>query len=68
MLKDYFLKEMSRNVTGLVKWWQGTGAMIDVFNSAAVAWFFTKLNKLKDYGIDSFKFDAGENIYMPHGE
>ena len=68
MQKEYFLKDKNRGVAGLVKWWQGTGAIIDVFSSEAVEWYIAKLNNLKQLGIDSFKFDAGEYIYMPYGE
>ena len=52
----------------LVTWWQGVGAVINVTHPPAVAWFERRLRRLMHlYGIDGFKFDAGEDIYVPAG-
>ena len=42
----YFVKDM-RGVASLVKWWQGTGGLVDFTNKDAVAWYFRRLNELK---------------------
>ena len=66
MEKGYWLKDLSGQVPALVKWWQGIGGILDVENDDAVQWYIDRLVKMKaDYGVDSFKFDAGEVTYLP---
>jgi len=49
-----------------VLWWEGMGAVLDVTSPTAVRWFLGKLQALRTkYGVDSFKFDAGESNLMP---
>lgn len=49
----------------IIKWWNGYSALLDFTNPAAVQWFNGELDRLvKDFGIDGFKFDAGDmNFY-----
>ena len=43
------------------RWWNGFSAILDVTNPAAVDWLCGELDELRDrYGIDGFKFDAGD--------
>lgn len=50
----------------LVRWWQGQGALIDFSNPEAAAWWRDQLLALQDrYGVDGFKFDAGEGNFVP---
>jgi hypothetical protein len=50
----------------LVRWWQGRGYLLDVTNPAALAWFGRRLRTLQDAtGLDGFKFDGGEAMYVP---
>ena len=50
----------------LVRWWNGVAAVINFENSTAKAWFRRRLKKFQnDYGISSFRFDAGEADYLP---
>lgn len=45
----------------IIKWWNGYSAVFDFSNPEALHWFEEKLNTLqKEYGIDGFKFDAGD--------
>ena len=64
--KGFFLKDTETGQPGLVKWWQGRGGVLDVFNKEAVKWYKDKLNNLMvKTGLDSFKFDAGELHFLP---
>jgi alpha-glucosidase len=50
----------------MVEWWNGQSAVLDFSNPAAVEWFTGQLDRLmKDYGIDGFKFDAGDMYFYP---
>ena len=54
------------HVPGVVIWWNGLGAVLDVTNVEGVYWFKKRLKYFKDkYGLDGFKFDAGEVRYLP---
>ena len=48
----------------MVKWWNGSSAVLDFTDTAAVNWFNGELGYLmKNYKIDGFKFDAGDPEY-----
>jgi len=50
----------------MVRWWAGVSAELDFTNPDAVTWFNNQLDGLvKDYGIDGFKFDAGDMQFYP---
>ena len=54
------------HVPGIVVWWNGLGAVLDMTNVKGVDWFKKRLKDFKDrYGLDGFKFDAGEVRYLP---
>lgn len=49
-----------------VTWWNGVSAVLDLSNEGGVKWFKAQLARLmEDYGIDGFKFDAGDPIHYP---
>ena len=50
----------------MVEWWNGQSAVLDFSNQAAVDWFNGQLDGLvRDFGIDGFKFDAGDMKFYP---
>lgn len=54
--------------TKIVNWWNGYSTVLDFSKPGAEKWFESQLNILKDkYGIDGFKFDAGDPEYYLEG-
>ena len=58
-----------RNKHGIIKpkmveWWNGFSAVLDLSNPEAGRWLRDELQKLmKEYGVDGFKFDAGDVMF-----
>lgn len=51
---------------GLLEWWNGYAAIVDVTKPTAYEWFLNELKGFQNnYTIDSFKFDAGSVSYLP---
>lgn len=47
--------------SAIVHWWNGYSGILDLTNPGAVAWLKGRLDGLMEtYGIDGFKFDAGD--------
>jgi alpha-glucosidase (family GH31 glycosyl hydrolase) len=68
--KGYFVTSKRRHGNlkpGFFKWWNTPPVVaLDVTNPDAVNWFVTRLKSLQQrYGIDGFKFDAGEPCFLP---
>jgi alpha-glucosidase (family GH31 glycosyl hydrolase) len=64
--KGFLLTHFDTGEPVLTRWWQGFGALVDVFNPDARAWWLAHLQRLQIlYGIDGFKFDAGESNFIP---
>lgn len=60
--KDYLIKNKKTNKPAILSWWNGQSACYDLTNPEASAYFVSILkNMQKEYGIDGFKFDAGDN-------
>jgi alpha-glucosidase (family GH31 glycosyl hydrolase) len=63
----HLLRHIATNEPALTRWWQGYGGLLDVSSPAAMDWWLARLRRLQtDYGIDGFKFDAGEGNFVPH--
>ena len=64
--KQYYMQTEDSEV-GFFDWWQPCPAAgLDVMNEDACNWFVSSLQKLQnDFGIDGFKFDAGEAYFIP---
>lgn len=63
--KGYLLKTPKNNQPAIFDWWNGKSAQFDLSNPAAFNYLRDVLKKMQaNYGIDGFKFDAGDvNIY-----
>jgi alpha-D-xyloside xylohydrolase len=57
----YLVKTKEGEVWQWDRWQAGMG-LVDFTNPAAVRWYQSKLKKLMDMGVDSFKTDFGERI------
>jgi alpha-glucosidase len=55
----------TRNKAAIIRWWNGASACLDLSNPKAMKWFQDRLDYLvNEYGVDGFKFDAGDaNFY-----
>lgn len=63
MKNKYFVTDKSGK-PAIVRWWNGASALLDFTNPKATEWFKNQLNKLmSEYGVDGFKFDAGDLEY-----
>lgn len=65
--KGYLIKEKGKKTPAIISWWNGKSACFDLTNPEAKAYFVAQLKKMQtEYGIDGFKFDAGDNqFYNP---
>lgn len=51
----------TKNKAAIIRWWNGASACLDLSNPKAKKWFSDRLDHLvKNYGVDGFKFDAGD--------
>ncbi len=56
----------AKTAPAIIRWWNGASAVLDFTNPVAVKWFKEQLNQLQNtYGVDGFKFDAGDAYFYP---
>lgn len=62
--KGYLLKDKN-GAPSVIYWWNGFSACYDMTNPEAVEYFRGVLKQtMERYGVDGFKFDAGDISYM----
>jgi alpha-glucosidase (family GH31 glycosyl hydrolase) len=58
----------TKNKAAIIRWWNGASACLDLSNPKTVKWFQDRLDYLvKEYGVDGFKFDAGDARFYADG-
>ena len=58
----------TKNKAAIIRWWNGASALLDLSNPKAQDWFKSQLNYLiNEYGVDGFKFDAGDANFYNNG-
>ncbi|MBE0655199.1 MAG: alpha-galactosidase [Bacteroidales bacterium] len=58
----------TRNKAAIIRWWNGASASLDLSNPKAQKWFKERLDYLvNEYGVDGFKFDAGDARFYGDG-
>lgn len=63
--KYYMVRDSNTNSVCIVPWWNGRSAAIDITKPSAREYLASVLREAQDkYGIDGFKFDAGDVQYM----
>lgn len=51
----------TKNKAAIIRWWNGASACLDLSNPKAKQWFKDRLDYLvEEFGVDGFKFDAGD--------
>jgi len=62
--KGYLLKQKGSDNPAVIDWWNGASACYDLTNPEAAAHFVSLLKAMQtEYGIDGFKFDAGDSKF-----
>jgi myogenesis-regulating glycosidase len=63
--QDFLIRKKGKASPFFADWWNGSSALVDFSNPRAREWFVQKLNSLcAEYGIDGFKFDAGDGAFL----
>lgn len=63
--KGYLIKERGSNQPAILRWWNGASACYDLTNPEAFEYLKQQLKDTQEkYGVDGFKFDAGDVMYM----
>ena len=63
--KGYLIKEKGSNTPAMINWWNGVSACYDMTHPEAAQYLVDQLREAQNkYGIDGFKFDAGDVSYM----
>jgi alpha-glucosidase len=58
----------TRDKAAIIRWWNGASACLDLSNPKARKWFKDRLDFLQnEYGVDGFKFDAGDAGFYVNG-
>ncbi len=58
----------TRNKAAVIRWWNGASALLDLSNPKTKEWFKGRLDYLvNEYGVDGFKFDAGDAEFYKNG-
>jgi alpha-glucosidase (family GH31 glycosyl hydrolase) len=61
-----------RNADGTVairEWWDGYSAVVDITGGPGLAWMQAECDRLRrDFGVDGFKFDAGDPSALQPGD
>lgn len=65
--KGYLIREKGSKSAAVMRWWNGYSACYDLTNPAAFDHLLGVLKEMQaKYGVDGFKFDAGDlNFYRP---
>ena len=60
------LRDATTKLARPLRWWNGMSAVLDLTNEVDAKWFRGELKRLTDeFGVDGFKFDAGDFEYYP---
>ena len=63
--KGFLVKDRGTGAPTILRWWNGSSACIDLTNPDAFDYLKGQLRQTQEkYGVDGFKFDAGDVMYM----
>jgi alpha-glucosidase (family GH31 glycosyl hydrolase) len=66
--REYLIRD-AESVPVIRRWWNGQSALLDITNPDALAWLTQQLGQLSaQFGIDGFKFDAGDPEFFHAGD
>lgn len=62
--KGYLIREKGSKRAAVIPWWNGYSACYDLTNPAAFDHLLGRLRRMQqEYGVDGFKFDAGDTYF-----
>jgi alpha-glucosidase (family GH31 glycosyl hydrolase) len=65
---DAALQWKNATKPAIISWWNGYSACLDLTNPGARNWYKTQLDTMRSqYGVDGFKFDAGDIDFYTSG-
>lgn len=64
LLREDLLVKAADGSPAIREWWDGYSAVLDLTNEKAADWYYSELmNLVNSYGVDGFKFDAGDPAF-----
>ncbi len=67
--RGYLIRQKGKNSPAIIPWWNGYSACYDLTNPEAFDHFVAALKKMQqEYGVDGFKFDAGDVSFYDPGK
>lgn len=65
-VQNQYLVRNGKGIVRPLKWWHGSGGLLDYSNPEAVSWWHSKMNQVLDVGVDGFKCDGTDPYILEY--